>query len=121
MKSLSVLLLMFTLTLSLAGCYYDKEEDLYLGNNTCDTTNVTYTKTIAPIFGGYCNSCHSSSSPNGNIVTDNYTSVKANITRIRGAINHQTGFIAMPENGGKLSDCDLIKIDIWINHQMPNN
>jgi len=109
------------LTLVVAGCYYDNEEDLYLGSSTCDTTNVTYSASVAPVFAGYCNSCHSGSSPSGNIVTDNYASVKANINRIHGAINHQSGFLAMPQSGGSLSSCDLTKIDIWIRKGMLNN
>ncbi len=121
MKSLSGIILLFALALSVNSCYYDNEEDIYLGSSACDTTNVTYSKSIAPVFGGYCNSCHSGSNPGGNIVTDNYTSVKANITRIKGAINHYSGFLAMPQSGGKLSDCDLTKMDIWIKQGMPNN
>lgn len=111
----------FTLTLVLGGCYYDNEEDLYLGSSTCDTTNVTYSASVAPVFAGYCNSCHSGSSPSGNIKTDSYASVTANITRIYGAINHQSGFLPMPQNGGSLSRCDLTKIDIWIRQGMLDN
>lgn len=102
------------LTLAVSGCYYDNEEDLYLGSITCDTTNVTYAKSVAPVFAGYCNSCHSGSSPSGNIKTDSYSSVVTNITRIRGSINHLSGFKEMPQSGGSLSSCDLTKIDIWI-------
>lgn len=109
------------LVLAVGGCYYDNEEDLYLGSSGCDTTNITYSASVAPVFAGYCNSCHSGSSPSGGLVTDNYNSVKANISRIRGAINHQPGFVFMPQNGGKLSACDLSKIDIWIRLGMPNN
>jgi hypothetical protein len=98
-------------TLALSSCYYDNEEDLYLGGSKCDTTNVTYSATIAPIFSGYCNSCHSGSSPNANIVTDNYTSVNANIDRIIAAINH-TGPVNMPPDGS-LTTCDLAKMNIW--------
>jgi hypothetical protein len=110
-----------TLTLSLGGCYYDNEEDLYLGSKTCDTTNVTYSASVAPVFAGYCYSCHSGSAPSGGIKVDSYSSVVANITRIRGAINHQPGFLAMPQNGGSLSGCDLTIIDIWIREGMPEN
>ncbi|MDO9257615.1 MAG: hypothetical protein Q7U54_19005 [Bacteroidales bacterium] len=114
------------LTLAISGCYYDNEEDLYLGSSACDTTNVTYLNTtsgelaIEKIFEHNCNSCHSGSTPSGNIKTDNYEAVKANIIRIRGAINHQSGFQAMPQ-GGSLSSCDLTKIDIWIRKGMLNN
>jgi hypothetical protein len=102
------------LTLAISGCYYDNEEDLYLGSSTCDTTNVTYSASVAPVLAGYCNSCHSGTSPSGGIKTDSYSAVITNITRIRGAINHQSGFIGMPQSGGSLSSCDLTKIDIWI-------
>ena len=111
----------FAVTLAISGCYNDKEEDLYLGSNTCDTTNLTYSESVAPLFGGYCNSCHSGSAPSGNIKTDSYSSVVKNIKRIRGAINHQPGFLAMPQNGGSLSGCDLTIIDIWIRQGMLNN
>jgi len=116
-----ILISAFAITLAITGCYYDNEEDLYLGSNTCDTTSVTYSASVAPVFAGYCNSCHSGSAPSGGIKTDSYTSVKANITRIRGAINHEPGFLAMPQNGGSLSGCDLTKIDIWIRLGMLNN
>ncbi len=116
-----ILISALALTLAISGCYYDNEEDLYLGSSTCDTSNVTYSATVAPVFAGYCNSCHSGSSPSGNIKTDSYTSVITNITRIRGSINHQSGFQAMPQSGGSLSTCDLTKIDIWIRQGMLNN
>lgn len=123
MKKTSLLLLFSTLLLvfSLNGCYYDNEEELYPGSTTCDTTNVTYSNSVAPVFAANCNSCHSSGSPSGNIVTDNYTSVKANISRIRGAINHQSTFSQMPQNGSKLPACTLTKIDVWINQGMQEN
>lgn len=116
-----ILVAILAISLTVSGCYYDNEEDLYLGNSTCDTSNVTYATSVAPVFAGYCNSCHSGSSPSGNIKTDSYSSVVTNITRIRGSINHQSGFQAMPQNGGSLSSCDLTKIDIWIRQGMLNN
>jgi len=123
MKKPSLLLLFTALILvfSLNGCYYDNEEELYPGSTSCDTSNVTYSNSVAPVFAANCNSCHSSGSPSGNVVTDNYTSVKANISRIRGAINHQSGFSQMPQNGSKLAACELTKIDVWINQGMPDN
>ncbi|HNW53110.1 MAG TPA: hypothetical protein PKN21_02525, partial [Bacteroidales bacterium] len=60
-KTLGPLALIIALALTLGGCYYDNEEDLYLGSSGCDTTNVTYSGTVVPVFAGYCNSCHSSS------------------------------------------------------------
>jgi hypothetical protein len=109
------------LALTMSSCYYDNEEDLYVGSNSCDISNVTYTASVAPVFAGYCNSCHSTGNPSGNIVTDNYAAVVQNMPRIWGAINHETGFSWMPKGGGSLSTCDLSKIDIWIKQGMPDN
>jgi len=111
----------FVLSLALSGCYSDNEEDLYLGSSTCDVSNVTYSATVAPIFANYCNSCHGGNAPSGNISTDSYASVKTNMSRIKGAVNHQSGFSPMPQNGSKLTACDLLKIDTWINQGMQNN
>lgn len=120
MKTKYSLLTLFFLVvmLSLTGCYYDNEEDLYLGNY-CDTTTVTYAD-IAPIFAENCNLCHSGAEPVGFLVLDTYENVKANITRVKGAVNHETGFRKMPENG-ELPPCELLKINVWINHDTPQN
>jgi len=115
-----ILLYAFAL-LAISGCYYDSEEDLYPESSSCDTNNVTYSASVAPVLSANCNSCHGGSAPNGNVKTDNYASVVSNITRIRGAINHESGFMAMPQDVSKLPACDLTKIDIWIRQGMPDN
>lgn len=122
MKNVKKLILLVFISLSflLNACYYDNEEDLYLGNTACDTLNMSYTSNVAPIFAAQCNNCHSGGAPSGNISTDNYTNVKANISRIKGAINHTSGFSAMPQGGSKLGDCELLKINAWINQGMIN-
>lgn len=123
MKTYSIILL-FTvsiLAISLSGCYSDNEEDLYPGSGTCDVSNVTYSNSVAPVFANSCNSCHGGAYPSGNISTDTYEGVKANMSRIKGAINHESGFSPMPQNGSKLTVCDLTRIDIWIANGMPNN
>jgi mono/diheme cytochrome c family protein len=113
--------MIMAIALSITGCYYDNEEDLYPGSNSCDTSKVTYSGTVAPVFATYCNSCHSGNNPSGAISTDNYNSVKTNISVINGAIKHQSGYSPMPKGSSKLSDCDLAKIDIWVRQGMPNN
>lgn len=115
------LFLLITLALSISGCYYDNEEELYPGGADCDTSNVTYSQSIAPVFAANCNSCHSGNSPSANISTDSYASVKANISRIRGAVNHESGYSPMPKDGSKLANCDLTRLDIWIRQGMPEN
>ena len=97
------------LLLTFTSCYYDKEETLYqyYNNAACDTTNVSYSRTIVPIVTNYCSTCHSNNSANlsGYILTD-YTDLKNNINKVWGCINHFSGYDAMPQGGNMLSPCD---------------
>lgn len=101
----------------LSRCYYDSEEYLY-GAIACDTTNVTYSGTIAPILSNNCNSCHSGGTPSGGVRTDTYegVSVIAASGRLYGATNEGT----MPPSG-KMDDCTIGKIKAWVDAGAPNN
>lgn len=90
---------------------------------TCDTSNVTYSGTIAPIIQTNCLGCHSNAGTGGGIFLNTYNAVKdqVNSGRLWGAINWQSGFSQMPKGGSKLSDCDLTRIGIWIQQGAPNN
>src|ERR1035437_174499 len=104
------------------SCYYDNEEALYPTiNNACDTTNVTYSGTIAPILNNSCNSCHSNANASfgGGIRLQAIADVITNSSRVVAAIK-QTGTYPMPP-GGKLNSCSITQFDIWIRNGMPNN
>jgi len=107
----------------LSSCYYDNAEELYPNPLACDTTNVTYSGTIAPILATSCNSCHSTTSASGGIITDNYDDLKSLVDgdRFWGAVNQQPGYSPMPQGAEKLNDCTLAKIDTWIFAGGPNN
>jgi mono/diheme cytochrome c family protein len=111
------------ISLAFTSCYYDNEEELYPNPVACDTTNVTYSGTVAPILSENCNSCHGSTSPSAGIITDNYTDLQTIVQngKFVGAINHLNGFSPMPKGGNKLSDCNLAKIEKWIDSGAPNN
>lgn len=123
MKTMSVCLLISFAFLS--GCYYDTKENLYPSlDNTCtDTVNVTYTLKIVPILNNYCNSCHSGSSPGGNIRLDAYASVKTSVDngKLISSITHTGTASPMPKGGGKLDDCKIAAFSKWINGGAPNN
>jgi len=89
---------------------------------TCDTTNVTYTNSIKTIFDTYCTGCHSTSNPSGGYAFDTYSGAvnSANSGKLLGAIKWQNSFQQMPPNGPKLSDCQIAKIEKWINSGKPN-
>lgn len=122
-KTLTMIGIISLLIILNSSCYKDNEYDLYPFSTTCDSTNTTYGKTIAPIMASNCNSCHSAPSPQGGVVTENYAglSVVAANGLLWGCVNHESGYPAMPQGGSKLSACDLAKIKNWINSGYPNN
>ena len=117
------LMILGLIILGTTSCYYDNEEELYPQPIECDTTNVTYSSTIAPIMDSSCNDCHSSTSPSGNVITDTYEGIKeiSDDGRFWGAVNHEEGYSPMPKGLPKLNDCDLTKINIWLNEGALNN
>lgn len=123
MKILITIVVAATGILSFNGCYYDNEDELYnfVREEECDTTNVTYTQTIASIFSSNCNNCHSTSIASGNVVTDNYNDLAANIDAVWSSINYASGYTPMPQGGNKLSDCNLTKIKKWMDGGKLNN
>jgi len=99
------------------SCYDDNVEDLYpFEAYACDTTSVTYSKTIAPIMATYCNECHSKTNPQASVVTDNYPdlSIIAKNLQLWKAVSHDPSVVPMPYQRNQLSECNLSKINIWI-------
>jgi guanyl-specific ribonuclease Sa len=105
----------------LHSCYYDKEENLY-PVAVCDTTNVTYSQTVAPIMSASCNACHSGQNPSAGISTDSWSGLQvvAKNGKLLPAIEH-TGPFPMPKGGAKLPDCNISKINKWISDGAPDN
>jgi hypothetical protein len=121
-KQLGILFIMSAL-LS-AGCYYDKEEELYGVTTNCDTGTVTFSGTVNNLLQQYgCLGCHGGTPPSGNISLAGHTSVKnvATSGKLYGAISHSPGFSAMPQGLPKMNACDIAKIKSWIDAGSPNN
>lgn len=89
----------------------------------CNTTSVTYSQTILPIINASCKGCHSGTSPDGGISYTNYTEIKESALSgsLMGVVNHANGYVAMPYNQSKLSDCKIEQLTIWVNAGAPNN
>ena len=108
-------------TVALGSCYYDVEEELY---GVCNTGTVTYSSTINGIISNYgCRTCHGSSNPSGGFSLVTYDNVKAKVNdgRLIGAINHMAGFAPMPQGAQKMTQCDINKVQAWIDAGAPNN
>lgn len=109
--------------LAFSSCYYDSEEYLYADINVCDTMDVTYQNFVSGLLETHCNSCHNPSSPSGNVITSSYNDllIIVNNGKLEGAVNHLPGFSPMPKGANQLPDCDLAKINAWLNAGNPQN
>lgn len=102
------------------SCTYDSEEDL-LEDYLCDTSNIRYND-LTYIFIDICAVCHDDNPPRVGIKMNSYENVKTSINtgKVIPAIKH-TGPYKMPYGQSKLSECDIDKIEAWINAGMPEN
>ena len=110
------------IALFLASCYYDNEEALYPALSTsCDTTNVTYSGTIAPLLSSNCTICHSGGTPSGSVTLTSYSGVQsvAASGMLMNALKGN-GVPLMPPSG-VLSACKKSQVQVWINKGMLNN
>ncbi len=92
---------------------------------TCDTGNLSFATDIMPIFQQKCatSGCHTNATQAGGYHYEDYSGIMqpVNNGRLLGAINHQPGFVPMPQNSAKLSDCEIAKITQWIAIGSPDN
>lgn len=89
----------------------------------CDTLNVTYSGTIAPLLQQRCTSCHSGASPSGgiNLTQWSVVSQRALDGSLEGAVRHLPTYAAMPPSGPQLNACRIRQIQLWIAQGAPNN
>lgn len=126
MKRYLPLLLLLT---GLSSCYNDDFETLYPSNAIpCDTSNVTYSQVVGPIFMTNCaaaSGCHKSADAAGSagVALDSYAGAKDAVLNknVVEAINHISPYSQMPKGGPKLDDCTIRKITIWRDLGAPNN
>ena len=110
----------------ITGCYYDSEEKLYPKlSNPCDDTEVTFSGTVTQILQP-CLRCHSNSlaaNEGGGVKLENYTDMQTYVIngKLMGSVNHSNGYIAMPNGGGKLPQCEIDQLQKWIDNNSPNN
>lgn len=91
---------------------------------SCDTSLYKFSAHVQPIFNLWCTgTCHTASSPDGGFNLSNHTGIKAcgQSGMLMTSIKHSGGSIPMPSGGGKLSDCDIAKIQNWVTAGYPNN
>lgn len=117
----------FISLLFISSCKTDNGEALYPNKIECDTTNVTYSGTIAPIIQANCTDrgCHTSAHPDGSKIFETYNGVKIVVPndQLMNALQYKNSPIdnMPPAPYDKLSDCDIAKFEAWIRRGYPNN
>ena len=113
----------YILIISLStSCYYDVEEELY-PSLECQTENITYSNQVLSIIEEACYKCHDAARNFGNITLEGYSELKKYVDngQLLGAIRHDAGYSPMPKNEAQLLECDIEKIEAWVNVGAPNN
>lgn len=117
----------------LNSCYYDNADELNPGTEPCDTTGVvSFSSDIAPIMLHNCGSqngaCHSGTGSQSNYGLESFSAVSSTINSsgtFLKSIIHDPSISSskwMPQNSSaKISDCNIQKIQAWLNKGMPNN
>ena len=120
-------LLLLGAVLLLSACTSQNGEDL-AGDNplptpSCDTSHVTYARTVAPLLQQNCSRCHGSARASGGVNLSTYAQVRAVAAdgRLLGVVNHDPGYDPMPQGAPKLSDCDLSQLRQWVADGMLDN
>ena len=120
-KSLSLISTCILLLLpGLSACKHDPP---VVPSNSCDSVNVSFTRTVLPILLANCSSCHSSTAQTHGIILDNYENVRifAAEGSLYGAITRNGEYAPMPYNAPKLDACSISRIHNWILDGMQNN
>ena len=102
---------MFLLVLLAVACSKDDDD-------TCDTTDITYSNTVADIFDTSCatSGCHVyGNEANAVFSLQGYANSKAaaDLGGIVAAISHESYF-PMPKGADKLGQCEIDKISAWV-------
>ncbi len=121
---------LFAVILFFSSCYYDNLEELHPNlDGPCDTTGtIGYTADVLPILQSYCginNDCHNADPNNqSSISLATYDGVRGNANSIVRSIKHDPSIAAtrwMPSGEGMLNQCNIMKIEAWVNRGRLNN
>lgn len=114
---------------TMAGCTYSHGDpaDPDVVAPTCDASPqvVTYAGVISPIFDRNCRECHSASRAaisGGGIDFSTHAGIAGYPQNfLLGSIEHSPGFDPMPKGRDRISDCDILRIKVWITAGKLNN
>ena len=119
-KFFSSIFIMTVISLSVASCYYDKEDLLY-GSTVvdCSTVDSKFSTAINPLMQSKCaySGCHDAGTAAAGVVLENHTQVAASA----GRINQRCIVDKSMPPGTPLSSNEISALQCWINAGTPNN
>lgn len=129
-------LLILILGISLWACLEDKNNNIIPQgnkadslvtvipgtNSTCDTTLISFDKSVWPILNTQCVSCHNASNPSAGVDLSSYAKIQTYVEngKLYGSITHAIGYKPMPSATLKLNNCDVTIIRKWIRGASPS-
>jgi hypothetical protein len=122
MRNSTFLFFLTMASLFISGCYYDNEEELY-PVNTCKTNDMSYTGDVLPILQDNCYTCHDQASNLGGVTLEGYANLIDYVEngKLLGVIKHEQGFPEMPSVNPQLAQCQIDKIEAWVNQGSLDN
>ena len=118
----SIITLTALAALIVFSCTKEKSEE---PDTTPDVVSAKFAADVQPIFHQSCgtgNTCHSTTNAAAGRVYETHAGASAvSGAKTKGAINHSSGFDAMPKNLSKLSDEKIAIIEAWIDGGMLND
>jgi hypothetical protein len=120
-KILNKLLLLFPF-MFLINCTFRNDEEIF-AEEICEVEEVSFSGFVKPLVQSRCESCHNASLSSGNVNLQGYDNVKVYVenNRFLGSVRHDPGFTPMPFGQSRLPNCDILKIEKWINDGFPDN
>lgn len=121
-KFLLVALSIGGFTLYLSSCSKESADRL-AGANSCDTTNVSYSKQILPILQDNCYTCHQGNNSFSGIDLSNFATLQTHVKNgdLKSAVTHTGSVTPMPYQLPMLPSCEVNTIVAWVDQGALNN
>lgn len=111
-------LTVYFLVILAVSCKKDEDDP-----TNCSGITPTYTADVKPILDASCakSGCHDAITKANNFDFSTYSTASAisQGNRFLGAIEHKSGFSAMPQDGPKLSDDKIQQLTCWVENGSP--
>lgn len=87
----------------------------------CDLADARFSTFIQPLVQTKCQGCHSGNNPQGGIQLTNYNEIKAVALngKLYASVTRTSNW--MPKGGARLDDCNIQKIQAWVQAGAPQN